>query len=179
MAVEFDSLIEAAVSTRHVDPKVVLVHMIAVFGLTAEPPCLQPVGAKVPLTDVPLGRPLPPMLVTEETRAGKIARQVKTRGPLASESPTASPHEPRLSCAVLPVMSVTDQKETPGKKRVRERPPPAYWRPSPDLRGKCMGYGMGYPSSWAPDRPYVRDAMKRGVESPRHVMLCKTTPSQS
>jgi hypothetical protein len=137
-----------------------------VYGLTAELSCPQPVtvGAKVPLTNTPLARPLPPLLVTEETRMTRV----KPRGLRASECPAPSPHEPRLSCAVLPVMSATDQKETPGKKRrkpVRERPPPAYWRPSPDLRGKCMGYGMGYPSSWAPGRLYVRDAMKRGVES--------------
>ena len=148
-----------------------------------DPPLSRPVsqlvtvGAKVPLTITPLARLLPPLLVTEEARAGNTARPVGTRGPRASDSPAASPHEPRLSCAVLPVMSVTDQRETLGKKRrkpVRERPPPAYWRPSPDLRGQCMGYALGYPSSWAPDRPYVRDAMKGGVDSACHAVHDKS-----
>jgi hypothetical protein len=33
------------------------------------------------------------------------------------------------------------------------------------LQGKCMGYALGYPSNWAPDRVYARDAMKRGFET--------------
>ncbi|KAH0833120.1 hypothetical protein J3R83DRAFT_12117, partial [Lanmaoa asiatica] len=126
------------------------------------------VETKVPLAETSLARPLPPLLVTEEDRAKKTVGQVKTRNVQASDCSTASPHEPRLSCVVLPVISALNHRDMPGKKRrkpMKERLPPAYWKPSPGMRGKCMGYALGYPSSWAPNRLYVRDTMKRGVES--------------
>ncbi|KAF8121810.1 hypothetical protein EV363DRAFT_1362434 [Boletus edulis] len=147
VAVEFERLGGAAVLTRQVDIKPVIV------------------GAKVPLTETSLAGPLPPLLVTEEDRA---RRTVRRRGPQARQGFAASPHAPRPSCVVLPVTSVPNQRELSSKryrKPVRERPPPAYWRPSPGLRGACLGYALGYPSSWAPNQLYVPDTMKRGVES--------------
>ncbi|KAI9567324.1 hypothetical protein HD554DRAFT_985928 [Boletus coccyginus] len=122
IAVDFESIIEAAISTRQLDPKPATI------------------VAKAPLTNTAFARPLPPLLVIEEVR--KTVRHVKTRGPRAGESSAVSPHVPRPSCVVLPVTSISVQKEMAGKKRrkrVRERPPPAYWRPSPDQRGQCMG----------------------------------------
>ncbi|KAF8440301.1 hypothetical protein L210DRAFT_3539198 [Boletus edulis BED1] len=133
VAVEIERLGEAAVLTRQLDIKPVIV------------------GAKVPLT--------------ETTRARRTFRR---RGPQARQGFAASPHAPRPSCVVLPVTSVPNQRELSSKKYrkpVRERPPPAYWRPSPGLRGACLGYALGYPSSWAPNQLYVPDTMKRGVES--------------
>jgi len=147
VAVDFESLL--AVSKRQVDPKPIVVETKVVLGNT------------------PLAAPLPPLLVTEESRTSKAVRRVATRN--QQSSPAASPHESRPSCVVLPVTSVPEQREVAGKKRkrrkiVKERPSPAYWRPSSDLRGKCMGYALGYPSNWAPERAYVRDVMKRGVD---------------
>lgn len=166
VAVELESLI--AVSTRQLDLKVVLIDITTCLGSRLTRPFQKPVtvGAKVPLNNMSLAGPLPPLLVIEEAR--RTVRRVKDRGLQANGSFAASPHEPRLSCIVLPVISDPNRTGMSVKKRrqrVRERPSPAYWRPSPDLQGKCIGYALGYPSSWAPDRPYVRDAMKRGFET--------------
>ncbi|KAG9315077.1 hypothetical protein JVU11DRAFT_4189 [Chiua virens] len=169
VAVDFENLRVAVVSTRPVVPNVVLlaITVVSVVSETSPFPQTPIVEAKMSLTDTPSARLLPPLLITEEFRVDKtdlrVSRQLRV-----DTSPTASPHELQPSRFVLPVASVADIKRMPGKKRrksVKERPPPAYWRPSSDMRGKCMGYGLGYPCNWAPNRPYVRDTMKKGVES--------------
>ncbi|KIK96035.1 hypothetical protein PAXRUDRAFT_139399 [Paxillus rubicundulus Ve08.2h10] len=119
---------------------------------------------------------LPTLLVIEESRAMKqhpaYLRQFKDQDSQLCSGPAPSPHEPRTSCVILPVQSALDRDETTrGKhrKRAKERPSPAYWRPPPALRGKCMGYALGYPGSWLPpgDEPknqwYSRDVMKKAV----------------
>ncbi|KAF8841250.1 hypothetical protein BDN67DRAFT_967448 [Paxillus ammoniavirescens] len=128
------------------------------------------VEAKVPLVNTP---PLPTLLVTEESRPMKqrlaYLRQFKGQDPQLG---SPSPHEPRTSRAILPVQSVLNRNETTRakhRKRAKERPPPAYWRPPPALRGKCMGYALGYPGGWLPpgnepnNQRYSRDVMRKAV----------------
>ncbi|KAG8213222.1 hypothetical protein J3R82DRAFT_11687 [Butyriboletus roseoflavus] len=158
------------------EPKGLTEAVVLTWQINRKPVTIE---SKVTLANMPFARSLPPILVTEEARARETVRRVRTGNPQASESPAASPHEPRPSCVVLPVISVPDHKKMSGKKRrkpAKERPPPAYWRPSPELQGKCMGYALGYPSNWAPDRLYVRDAMKSGVKATSTCHAVHDTP---
>ncbi|KAF9223535.1 hypothetical protein BS17DRAFT_146915 [Gyrodon lividus] len=133
------------------------------------------IGAMVPLSNT---HPLPTLLVTEESRAtnegSTYLRRTKTRGSQLGEGQAASPHEIRAACAILPVQSILNHNETSRRKhrkQAKERLSPAYWRPPPALRGKCMGYALGYPGSWAPpgNEPksqwYTRDVMKKAAHS--------------
>lgn len=53
------------------------------------------------------------------------------------------------------------------KSIVKERPQPTFWRPDPAVRGKSLGYALGYPGNWTAyksARGYERDTMRKGVD---------------
>ncbi|KIJ66733.1 hypothetical protein HYDPIDRAFT_26159 [Hydnomerulius pinastri MD-312] len=136
------------------------------------------VEPKVLLAGTPVPEPLPAFLVVEQGRPVKsmigYLRRIKVEDFHLDSPADASPHEPRATCPVLPVQSNTDRTKSPRRKHrknAKERPPPAYWRPPPGARGKCMGYALGYPGSWASpavdssSRWYVRDTMTKAVHA--------------
>ncbi|KAH7928257.1 hypothetical protein BV22DRAFT_218921 [Leucogyrophana mollusca] len=122
--------------------------------------------------------PPPVIMVTVEPRPPP-----KTRPPgLLSEnrhtqSPPNHTQDPQTR---YPVMRITTQSSSSPsydstrkkrKKRTRERPPAAFWRPDATVQqGKALGYALGYPGSWSAryegdprKRWYVRDTMRKGV----------------
>ncbi|KAG2071757.1 hypothetical protein BDR04DRAFT_1230906 [Suillus decipiens] len=120
--------------------------------------------------------PHPAVMVTESHRDEAVRRQAPE--PLIPGA-IESPHSLRATCIIFPVAfpegSQSHRKtraKTVKKKPSRQHPPPAYWRPSSNQRGKCVGYGLGYPGSWSVryegdprKRWYVRDTMKKATFS--------------
>ncbi|KAG1875502.1 hypothetical protein DFJ58DRAFT_649852, partial [Suillus subalutaceus] len=117
--------------------------------------------------------PHPAVMVTESHRHGTVRRQA-LRPPIPGA--IDSPHSLRATCIVFPTASPEDLQshKTHGKavkkKPPYEHPPPAYWRPDSNQRGKCVGYGLGYPGSWSVryegdprKRWYVRDTMRKAT----------------
>ena len=118
--------------------------------------------------------PHPAVMVTECNRRRTARRQ--TLGPPAGASD--SPHSLGAKCTILPIHRHDDpplrhdsEPRAKGRrKRSYERPPPAYWQPGSNQRGKCLGYALGYPGSWSAryegdprKRWYVRDVMRKGT----------------
>ncbi|KAG1735812.1 hypothetical protein EDB19DRAFT_1878876 [Suillus lakei] len=119
--------------------------------------------------------PHPAVMVTENHRHRTVHRQA-----LSPPLPGAidSPHSLRATCIVLPA-GLPEDSHTHSKTRAKAKkklpyrhPPPAYWRPDSNQRGKCVGYGLGYPGSWSvryegdpKKRWYVRDTMRKATFS--------------
>jgi hypothetical protein len=118
--------------------------------------------------------PHPAVMVTESHRHRTVHRQA-LRPPIPGA--IDSPHSSRATCIVFPTTFPEDLKssrktrvKTVKKKPSYEHPPPAYWRPESNQRGKCVGYGLGYPGSWSVryegdprKRWYVRDTMRKAT----------------
>ncbi|KAG2362710.1 hypothetical protein BDR07DRAFT_1406216 [Suillus spraguei] len=120
--------------------------------------------------------PHPAVMVTESHRHGAVPRQA-----LGPPLPGVidSPHSLRATCMVFPIAFPEDSQshlktraKTVKKKLSRKHPPPAYWRPDSNQRGKCVGYALGYPGSWSVryegdprKRWYVRDTMRKATFS--------------
>ncbi|OAX37616.1 hypothetical protein K503DRAFT_771316 [Rhizopogon vinicolor AM-OR11-026] len=119
--------------------------------------------------------PHPAVMVTECHRHQTARTQTPT-----SSSPGASnsPKSLRATCTILPIDHLGgsqlhhEARAKAKRKRSYERPPPAYWRPDSNQRGKCMGYALGYPGSWSVryegdprKRWYVRDMMRKAAFS--------------
>ncbi|KAG2158002.1 uncharacterized protein EDB93DRAFT_1122587 [Suillus bovinus] len=117
--------------------------------------------------------PHPTVMVTESHRHKTARRQA-----MGSPIPGAidSPHSLRATCIIFPtayseeLQSYHKTHAKAVKKKPYERPFPAYWRPDSNQRGKCAGYGLGYPGSWSVryegdlKKPwYVRDTMRKAV----------------
>ncbi|KAL4066744.1 hypothetical protein J3A83DRAFT_223743 [Scleroderma citrinum] len=123
--------------------------------------------------------PIPPpsVMVTEESSPRTpTRRRLRATAPQTVDKP--SPHELKTICALLvPVQTLSDTKTVACSSRRRcrrkseqeKRPPPVYWKPPTGLRGKCLGYALGYPSNWGNTSVsrgrYTRDVMKRGVHA--------------
>ncbi|KAG6330833.1 hypothetical protein ID866_8256 [Astraeus odoratus] len=140
-------------------------------------------GQWVRVTGCTISLPWPSVLVTEEIRLPSRMRSVPTHLQNAETLQThgvtrPSPHEIKTSCVpIVPVQTIAHSSTTTPRssrrrrrrKQVQKKPLPAYWRAPSDMRGKCMGYAMGYPGSWrysgTPATAYVRDTMKRGVNA--------------
>ncbi|KAG1781494.1 hypothetical protein EV702DRAFT_1071163 [Suillus placidus] len=119
--------------------------------------------------------PHPAVIITESHRHRTVRRQ--TLGPPIPGA-IDSPHSLRASCIVFPTSFPEDSQShhrtraKAVKKPSYEHPPPAYWRPDSNQRGKCVGYGLGYPGSWSVryegdprKRWYVRDTMRKATLS--------------
>lgn len=120
--------------------------------------------------------PHPAMMVSESRRHRTVRKQEV--GPLVPGA-IDSPHSLRATCIVLPTAFPEDsyshhktRVKAVKKKQSHEHLPPAYWRPDSNQRGKCMGYGLGYPGSWSvryegdPRKQwYVRDTMRKATFS--------------
>lgn len=122
--------------------------------------------------------PPPPIVVTEQSGLRTcahpmLASRLKTANPSRC---APSPHE--LNTIFVPVIAVQASSGTTTplarnsrrrrrRKLEQKKPPPTYWKPPVGLRGKCMGYALGYPSNWGntgvPGGGYSRDVMKKGV----------------
>ncbi|KJA22948.1 hypothetical protein HYPSUDRAFT_138388 [Hypholoma sublateritium FD-334 SS-4] len=115
----------------------------------------------------------------------------KTRPPVPSSHALHYPYVPDAStlpaqpstskipgCLTVdahPAQSPKDPKRRSRRRRGVEgmvqklRPPPQFWRPSPDMKGKCRGYAYGYPSSLPTEYlgvwRYRRDTMKKAAFS--------------
>ncbi|TFK21161.1 hypothetical protein FA15DRAFT_624286 [Coprinopsis marcescibilis] len=64
---------------------------------------------------------------------------------------TKTPSEEATKVKCCPVVEQDQNGPRPSRsrrKRSYERPPPSFWRPAPSLKGKCVGYAYGYPSSF-------------------------------
>ena len=118
-------------------------------------------------------------MVTEENHLRMRAHSMLvSRLQTANSQPedVLSPHELKTTCA--PVITVQtssgvnasvsrSSRRFRRRKHEEKKSPPTYWKPPAGLRGKCMGYALGYPGNWgntsASDGGYVRDVMKKGV----------------
>ncbi|KIO14950.1 hypothetical protein M404DRAFT_5962 [Pisolithus tinctorius Marx 270] len=121
--------------------------------------------------------PLPSIGVIEKSRMSTRSRpRPDHRKAVSSHVPASSPHELKTTCvSILPAQTiptrgtamVRSSRRRRRRKVVHERTAPAYWKPPASLRGKCMGYALGYPGGWGhagvPGRGYIRDSMKKGV----------------
>ncbi|KAF9485242.1 hypothetical protein BDN70DRAFT_989038 [Pholiota conissans] len=102
----------------------------------------------------------------------------------ASKMPTQSPDSKIPECLTLDAEIIPSIVSSHARRKRRrrghtvekERPRPQFWRPSPNLKGKCRGHAYGYPSnlSLAESHPnggesrpwkYKRDTMKNGTYS--------------
>ena len=127
------------------------------------------------ITSSRLPKQLPPLLITEHP---KFSRNTRPPGPVASylssatlpSSPAARPD--RLIISIELPSDPTSPRRVRSRRRrgktvPKERPQPAFWRPDPAVRGKSLGYALGYPGSWAPYKPgcrrYQRDTMRNGI----------------
>ena len=118
--------------------------------------------------------PQPPILVLERTKGLPIP-------PCISQSDTSlkvepSPHAHETSCC--PIVEVelssdtgmnTKRKRPKKKPREKARIKPSFWRPTPEMGGKSLGYAWGYAGSnpLALDERqgarYQRDTMRKAV----------------
>ncbi|KAH8100152.1 hypothetical protein BXZ70DRAFT_907712 [Cristinia sonorae] len=117
----------------------------------------------------------PPMFVLETLKPSS-SRSAMPKRPKLPEQEKPSPHNVVPDKLKYPI--VDDATRTEGKKRKprrrgktepRERPPPAFWRPMMEWRGKSAGYAYGFTSSrpiWTAEtrwRPYRRDNMRKAT----------------
>lgn len=122
---------------------------------------------------------LPSVGVIEKSRMSTCSRPRNGhRKAVSSYVPASSPHELKTTCvSILPAQTIptsgTAMARSSRRRRrwkvAHERTTPAYWKPPASLRGKCMGYALGYPGGWGhadvPGRGYIRDTMKKGVHA--------------
>ncbi|KAF8199521.1 hypothetical protein BJ912DRAFT_949260 [Pholiota molesta] len=95
-----------------------------------------------------------------------------THYPYVSDKSKIPPHPSTSKTLNVPPLTQTLRRR--GIVVEKERPPPQFWRPNPNLKGKCRGYAYGYPSNlslvescgngggsgpWK----YKRDTMKKGA----------------
>ncbi|KIK37881.1 hypothetical protein CY34DRAFT_809929 [Suillus luteus UH-Slu-Lm8-n1] len=121
--------------------------------------------------------PVPhPAMMVSESRRHRTGRRQEVGPPVPGA--IDSPHSLRATCITLPTTFPEDlyshhkTRVKAVKKMPYEHLPPAYWRPDSNQRGKCMGYGLGYPGSWSiryegdpKKRWYVRDTMRKATFS--------------
>ncbi|KIM62763.1 hypothetical protein SCLCIDRAFT_1214875 [Scleroderma citrinum Foug A] len=135
-------------------------------------------NAKALVTGGDFPVPPPPIVVTEQSGLRTCAHpMLASRLETANPSRCApSPHELNTICAPVIAVQASSRTTTPlarssrrrrRRKLEQKKPPPTYWKPPVGLRGKCMGYALGYPSNWGntgvPGGGYSRDVMKKGV----------------
>ncbi|KAI6024881.1 hypothetical protein BKA83DRAFT_4253630 [Pisolithus microcarpus] len=123
--------------------------------------------------------PPPSVAVIEKGRTSTRSRpRSGHREAVSSVVQVPCPHEvkvtgvPILPAQTTPVSGTSTARNSRRRRRrkvAHERPAPAYWKPPVSLRGKCMGYALGYPGGWGhadvPGRGYTRDTMKKGVHA--------------
>ncbi|GLB40551.1 hypothetical protein LshimejAT787_0804220 [Lyophyllum shimeji] len=78
-----------------------------------------------------------------------------------------------LSTTPTSTTATTKRKRRRGKMLRKERPPPAFWRPNPAVRGKSLGYAMGFPCSL----DALRNGDDKGNRYPRDTMKNWRLPS--
>ncbi|KAH6913295.1 hypothetical protein BKA70DRAFT_718229 [Coprinopsis sp. MPI-PUGE-AT-0042] len=52
------------------------------------------------------------------------------------------------------------------RRRLQDRPPPSFWKPPANVKGKCLGYAYGYPSSYA----NIEEWQERGIVYRRDIL---------
>lgn len=129
--------------------------------------------------------PLPSFMIVQKFQNVRKTRPPVARArlrlyPYVSDKASIHVESPKPRTMDCPVMDVKEVDLQSNKRRRRRRgsnrglkeirPPPQFWKPNPAWKGKCMGYGYGYPSSWFPEetsenRKYRRDNMKNAVFS--------------
>ncbi|RPD61051.1 hypothetical protein L226DRAFT_55355 [Lentinus tigrinus ALCF2SS1-7] len=112
-----------------------------------------------------------PLLVLEKPKPPPKPPRVAQSNPEIEIEP--SPHEPEVSCCPVlaardPMAQTTKRKRRRGKVRDKPAIQATFWRPSPGVGGKALGYAWGYAGSrpTLPDdspRGYERDTMKKAV----------------
>lgn len=129
------------------------------------------------VTSSGLSSQLPFLLIAERSQSPRNMRPpVLVASHLSSAmslpSPAARPDRPIIS--IEPPgdpksLSRVRSRRRRGKTVPKERPQPIFWRPDPAVRGKSLGYALGYPGSWAPykrgSRRYQRDTMRNGIHA--------------
>lgn len=125
--------------------------------------------------------PVPPLsvaVIEKECTSTRSRSRSGHRQAISSIVQASSPHELKTTCVpILPAQTIRSggtsaarsSRRRRRRKVVHERPAPAYWKPPASLRGKCMGYALGYPGGWGHadglGRGYTRDTMKKGVHA--------------
>jgi hypothetical protein len=125
-----------------------------------------------------LSEQLPALFAVERPRSSRNARpQVPVASHLSSlMAPTlATPSGNPIISIEFSEDATNTHRVKPRRKRrrqtldVKEIPQPTFWRSDPAVRGKSLGYALGYSGSWTMYRSgsirYERDTMRKGVHA--------------